>query len=122
MTAGETRHPFDDIPAPGDWAARAACVGAANSNRWFPDPGHAPAGDVLAVCGACPVRLECLDYAVRWKIDHGVWGGLVPADRKHLRRHLVSIDAGQARLAQLLWVVFLAVFILVGLRLLGMAL
>jgi len=41
----------------------------------------------LAVCGACPVRQECLELSLRnWTLgQHGVWGGTVPAERERLR-------------------------------------
>lgn len=31
------------------------------------------------VCAACPVRAECLDYAVRVRPVRGVWAGFTPA-------------------------------------------
>lgn len=112
-------NPFDEVPAPGGWAELAACAGAPDANRWFPEAGYGIADEVLAFCDGCAVRVECLDYAVRWKIDHGVWGGLGSADRRRLRRHLALVEAGHVQPAEL---VFLLVFIIVGLRLLGMAL
>lgn len=33
------------------------------------------------VCAACPVRLECADYAIRAREPYGVWGGLTEDDR-----------------------------------------
>ena len=39
-----------------------------------------------AVCSTCPVRLECLEYAIATRQDDGVWGGLDEAERKRLRR------------------------------------
>lgn len=37
------------------------------------------------LCGLCPVRLECLDYAVSNGEFQGVWGGLTEVERKRLR-------------------------------------
>ena len=37
-----------------------------------------------AVCLACPVRLNCLDYAVENRIAWGIWGGLSPRQRRTL--------------------------------------
>ena len=34
-----------------------------------------------AVCVRCPVRAQCLDYAVALGIRHGVWGGTTPEER-----------------------------------------
>jgi len=41
--------------------------------------------DAIAVCDRCPVRAECLD----WALDHeeqGVWGGTSEATRRSLKR------------------------------------
>jgi WhiB family redox-sensing transcriptional regulator len=35
-----------------------------------------------AVCAACPVRIECADYAIRAREPYGVWGGLTEEDRE----------------------------------------
>ena len=45
------------------------------------------AARAIAVCMACPVRAECLELSLRhWDIgQHGVWGGLVVAERVALR-------------------------------------
>jgi WhiB family redox-sensing transcriptional regulator len=39
-----------------------------------------------AVCARCPVRSECLDYALRTREPHGIWGGLNEVERKALLR------------------------------------
>jgi len=35
-----------------------------------------------AVCAACPVRKECLTYALRTREPHGIWGGLSEVERR----------------------------------------
>jgi Transcription factor WhiB len=62
-------------------------------DQWFPvsaDPGQArqEAAAAIAICTTCPVRGHCLTLSMRrWDIgQHGVWGGLVAADRARLRR------------------------------------
>jgi len=64
-----------------------------NPDQWFPvseEPVAArqEAAAAIAVCGACPVRSQCLALSLRyWNLGrHGVWGGLVAADRARLRR------------------------------------
>lgn len=37
------------------------------------------------VCLQCPVRNECLQYALDLQIDSGVWGGTTPDMRQRLR-------------------------------------
>jgi WhiB family redox-sensing transcriptional regulator len=41
--------------------------------------------EAYAICQFCPVKLECLDYAI---INHevGIWGGTTDAERRFLRR------------------------------------
>jgi hypothetical protein len=62
-------------------------------DQWFPvsaDPRQArqEAAAAIAICTTCPVRGHCLTLSLRrWDIgQHGVWGGLVAADRAQLRR------------------------------------
>lgn len=69
--------------------------GGLDPDQWFPlsaDPGRArqEAAAAIAICTACPVRSHCLTLSLRhWDIgQHGVWGGLVAADRARLRRRL----------------------------------
>jgi len=38
------------------------------------------------LCSQCPVREECLDYALKTHILDGVWGGLDTDERKRLHR------------------------------------
>lgn len=40
-------------------------------------------GDFVAktVCARCPVRRECLEYALQRPEEHGVWGGLNEQER-----------------------------------------
>ena len=39
-----------------------------------------------ALCARCPVREECLDYALDVGESHGIWGGLNELQRSRLRR------------------------------------
>lgn len=66
------------------WMDRAACAGS-HLGFWFPTQGRniEPA---RAVCATCFVRSDCLEYAVRWDIRFGVWGGLSERQRRHLKR------------------------------------
>jgi len=69
--------------------------GVLDPDEWFPvsEPAGAArqeAAAAIAVCAACLVRGECLALSLRhWDIGrHGVWGGLVAADRARLRARL----------------------------------
>jgi hypothetical protein len=38
------------------------------------------------VCAGCPVRAQCQEYAVRKRIDNGIWGGLTEKELRLLLR------------------------------------
>jgi WhiB family redox-sensing transcriptional regulator len=38
------------------------------------------------VCATCPVQMECLEYALRYRIEHGVWGGASERERRRILR------------------------------------
>jgi WhiB family transcriptional regulator, redox-sensing transcriptional regulator len=39
-----------------------------------------------AVCRRCPVQLACLDWAADNPSLEGIWGGLMPGERRNYRR------------------------------------
>ncbi|WP_329560779.1 WhiB family transcriptional regulator [Kitasatospora sp. NBC_01266] len=69
-----------------DWQSHAACR-EADSGLFFHPPGERnPAHDdrdaaAKAVCARCPVRVACLDHALRTREPYGVWGGLSEEER-----------------------------------------
>lgn len=42
------------------------------------------------VCNNCPVRRECLDYAIDNFIGFGIWAGTTPQQRKRMRNGRAS--------------------------------
>jgi WhiB family redox-sensing transcriptional regulator len=38
------------------------------------------------ICKDCPVRLECLQYAMELPVTHGTWGGMTERERRRCRR------------------------------------
>lgn len=38
------------------------------------------------VCGECPVRFDCLEFALETNQDAGIWGGTSEDERRLLRR------------------------------------
>jgi WhiB family transcriptional regulator, redox-sensing transcriptional regulator len=67
--------------------ARAACRGTANRDIFFPTRNEGPNGAEAAksVCEGCPVRVECLEYALEAEEEFGVWGGTTPAERRRMK-------------------------------------
>jgi WhiB family redox-sensing transcriptional regulator len=72
-------------PARTDWRDDAACVTRAGQVDFFPERGES-LREAKAVCAECPVRPECLEYAMQWNHLSGVWGGLSERERRQLRR------------------------------------
>ena len=68
--------------SPPAWMRDAACVDV-GGDLWFPEQGES-ATAAKKVCGACPVRLACLAYAVQNSERWGVWGGTSERERRRL--------------------------------------
>ena len=72
-----------------NWRTRAACRDE-DPDLFFPIGSTGPAlvqtEDAKAVCQACPVRQECLRWALENGQDAGVWGGLAEDERRTLKR------------------------------------
>lgn len=72
------------------WRDRAACSGH-DPELFFPlvengVVGHIAAGPAVAVCQTCPVAVQCLEWAVSTRQEHGIWGGLTTDQRAPLIR------------------------------------
>jgi len=62
----------------------ASCKGIFNANLFFPESREQETKClpiVRAICAGCPERKECLDYALKEQIAHGIWAGTTPAQR-----------------------------------------
>ena len=79
-----------------DWMARGNCR-AVDPTTFFPSDGVGV--DVAReICRSCPVRLDCLEYALFHRIDHGVWGGSSERERRRIARQR-RLDAAASRAA-----------------------
>ena len=72
------------------WQARAACRGP-QAVAFFPPQATERKDERLerevrakTICAACPVRQPCLEYALRIREQHGIWGGLNEVERRAL--------------------------------------
>jgi WhiB family transcriptional regulator, redox-sensing transcriptional regulator len=64
-----------------DWHTRAACVHA-DFGVFFPGYTAGPMIDrAKQICGGCPVRTRCLDWALSNGAVFGIWGGRTEAER-----------------------------------------
>ena len=72
-----------------DWRHDASCRDV-DPELFFPIGTTGPAASQIeaakAVCTRCPVRLDCLEWAISTMQDSGVWGGLSEEERRALRR------------------------------------
>ncbi len=67
-----------------DWKSDAACR-TVDTSIFFPES-EAAAAPALAVCARCPVREQCLDFALETRQHDGIWGGATETERRRLRR------------------------------------
>lgn len=71
-----------------DWQVRAACRGP-QAVVFFPPSHFERKSEKLrreeqakTICATCAVREPCLEYALRIREPHGIWGGLSEAERR----------------------------------------
>jgi WhiB family redox-sensing transcriptional regulator len=77
------------------WMARGSCV-EEHPSFFFPSDG---VGVTRArkVCANCQVRIDCLEYALENRIEHGVWGGASERERRRiLKRRRTEVEAEAA--------------------------
>ena len=72
----------DELPT---WRDDAACLGM-DPDLFFPPPGWYGAEEAKAICQGCPVRAECLEYALQTRPVYGIWGGLNHNERWDVAR------------------------------------
>jgi WhiB family transcriptional regulator, redox-sensing transcriptional regulator len=70
------------IDVTGEWEDRAQCR-TADTDTFF-GAGATQEYRAKVVCKSCPVRWECLAYALRHRVEHGVWGGLTDRERRRV--------------------------------------
>jgi WhiB family transcriptional regulator, redox-sensing transcriptional regulator len=77
--------PLDPLP-PDVWQDRAACFGI-EPDVFFP-VSEEEAGPALAFCTVCPIRRDCLAWALKNGERYGVWGGTTEQQRRRLQRRV----------------------------------
>ncbi len=75
------------------WKHDALCRG--EQRRYFFPPSWSERRDekerrerqAKALCQQCPVRSDCLDFAISTNESFGIWGGLNELERRHHAAH-----------------------------------
>ena len=77
-----------------NWEQSAECRGM-DPNVFFPTDGLGVQA-AQKICSECPVRPDCLEFALKNHTDHGIWGGVSERERRRLQRgRRVANLAGQ---------------------------
>lgn len=71
-----------------DWRAEGLC--AKSDPDLFFAVGAIEHKQAKRICRSCPVREQCLTYAMDSPVDHGIWGGLTERERRRWRRQAGS--------------------------------
>lgn len=75
------------------WWDRAACRGH-DTELWYPakwsGPELAEVQYAVSICHRCPVRNDCLRYALDTGQGYGIWGGMSERARRALKRRTGS--------------------------------
>jgi WhiB family redox-sensing transcriptional regulator len=72
-----------------EWRERSACRDS-DPDVFFPIGSSGPALEQIEtarrICAACPVRDECLEFALATNQEAGIWGGTTEEERRKLRK------------------------------------
>lgn len=79
MTDLPSRH-TEDLE---EWQLHGNCVGV-DPELFFPGRGES-SKEAKAVCQDCPVKVDCLEYALANAEKFGVWGGASERERRRMR-------------------------------------
>jgi WhiB family transcriptional regulator, redox-sensing transcriptional regulator len=66
------------------WQEQALCA-QTDPEAFFPEKGGSTR-DAKKICMSCPVRAECLEYALAHDERFGIWGGLSERERRRLKK------------------------------------
>src|SRR5579871_927708 len=72
-----------------DWREAGACLNA-DPDLFFPvavgDAAGQQVSRALRICADCPVKQQCLEFAMRTREPAGIWGGTTPEERVRVLR------------------------------------
>lgn len=78
-----------------DWTSQAACRENTPDDLFVKGAAQHKA---KVICGACPVRTECLAEALDNQIEWGVWGGMTERERRAVLRRRPNVTSWRALL------------------------
>ncbi|GGY12305.1 WhiB family transcriptional regulator [Streptomyces minutiscleroticus] len=73
-----------------DWNQKGACRTADPDELFVEGAAQRRAKEI---CTGCPVRTECLAYALDHRIEYGVWGGMTERERRALLRRRTTVTS-----------------------------
>ena len=78
-----------------EWWRAAACRDA-EPELFFPisatAASHAQVKRAKQICASCPVRSDCLRYALDHRQEQGIWGGLTEEERRRISRRSLQFS------------------------------
>ena len=80
---GGSRRSFLDGITPPAWTSDALCA-QVDGDLFFPEKGGS-SKEAKKVCAECPIRVECLQYALDHGERYGIYGGLSERERRKLQ-------------------------------------
>jgi WhiB family redox-sensing transcriptional regulator len=85
---------LEDQPRPSeeDWYEQALCS-QTDPDAFFPEKGGSTK-EAKRICLGCPVKKQCLQWALDKDERFGVWGGLSERERRRLKRR-IDIDPAE---------------------------
>ena len=83
-----TPEPLPKPPAVEPWMDFALCT-EVDAELFFPEKGGSTR-EPKSICRRCEVQSECLNYALRNGIEHGVWGATSERERRLLKKGLAA--------------------------------
>lgn len=79
---------WQELSAALDEAGTVPCR-SSDPEAWWPekkDMDSSPTREAVCACWRCPAREACLDFALAANEREGVWGGLLPDQRREMRQ------------------------------------
>lgn len=70
-----------------EWRWDAVCIG--HADHFFPERGASTAY-AKSLCDRCPVKFDCLEFAVTNNERFGIWGGLAERERRRIRAKMAK--------------------------------